>query len=93
LVGKALRAGIPNIILPFTSDQPFWGRRVYKLGAGPKPIPPDKLTAVHLSAAIDSAINDQEMKNRVKKIGEDIRSEDGVAQAVRIIQNYRETNI
>jgi len=32
--GKALRAGIPNIILPFTSDQPFWGRRVYKLGAG-----------------------------------------------------------
>ncbi len=91
--GKALRAGIPNIILPFTSDQPFWGRRVYKLGAGPKPIPPNKLSAVHLSAAIDSAINDQEMKNRVIKIGEDIRSEDGVAQAVRIIENYRETNI
>ena len=26
--GKGLMAGIPNIILPFTSDQPFWGNRV-----------------------------------------------------------------
>lgn len=89
--GKALKAGIPNIVLPFTSDQPFWGRRVDKLGAGPKPIPPKRLTAVHLAEAIDSAINDQLIKGRVKKIGEDIASEDGVAQAVKIIQNYRKT--
>lgn len=91
--GKALKAGIPNVVLPFTSDQPFWGRRVYKLGAGPKPIPPRRLTAVHLAEAIDSAINDQVMKKRVMKIGEDIQSEDGVTQAVKIIQNYLEKNI
>ena len=39
-----------DVVLPFTSDQPFWGRRVYKLGAGPKPIPPKKLTARHFPA-------------------------------------------
>jgi len=86
--GKALRAGIPNIILPFTSDQPFWGRQVYKMGAGPKPIPQKKLTALNLSEAIDSAIQDREMRKLTAKIGEEIRREDGVVQAVKIIQNY-----
>ena len=33
-----LRAGIPNIVVPFTADQPFWGRRVHALGVGPKPV-------------------------------------------------------
>jgi len=33
-----LRSGIPNIVVPFAADQPFWGARVHALGAGPKPI-------------------------------------------------------
>ncbi len=90
--GKALRSGIPNIILPFTSDQPFWGHQVYKLGAGPKPIPPKKLTAINLSEAIDSAIQSQEMRKQAAKFGEKIRSEDGITQAVKIIQVYFENN-
>jgi len=85
--GKALRAGLPSIILPFTSDQPFWGRQIYKLGAGPKPIPPKRISTVKLEVAIDSAINDHEMKKRVMKIGENIHREDGVAQAIRIMDN------
>ena len=88
--GKGLRAGIPNIILPFTSDQPFWGRQVYKLGAGPKPIQPKRLTAIKLSGLINSAIQDDEMKKQASKIGEEIRSEDGIARAVNIIQGHFE---
>ena len=38
-----LRAGKPTIICPFVADQPFWGRRVAELGAGPPPIPQGKL--------------------------------------------------
>src|SRR5215208_6437717 len=33
-----LRAGIPNVVVPFTADQPFWGKRVQAIGAGPEPI-------------------------------------------------------
>jgi UDP:flavonoid glycosyltransferase YjiC (YdhE family) len=79
-------AGVPNIVLPFTSDQPFWGRRVYALGAGPNPIPIKKLSANGLAEVIVSAINDEKMRKRAKVIGEGIRSEDGVSRAVNIIQ-------
>ncbi len=37
--GAGLRAGVPSIIVPGANDQPFWGRRVEALGAGPAPIP------------------------------------------------------
>ena len=77
--GKGLMAGVPNIVLPFTSDQPFWGRRVYALGAGPKPIPIKKLSANGLADAIISAMNDKDMRKRAKVISEDIRREDGVS--------------
>ena len=84
--GKGLMAGVPNIVLPFTSDQPFWGRRVYALGAGPNPIPAKNLSADRLAEAIVSAINNEDMRKRAKVIGEGIRSEDGVSRAVNIIQ-------
>jgi len=83
--GKALRAGVPNIIIPFTSDQPFWGRQVYKLGAGPKPKSPKRLDAIKLSEAIKSTIDDNDMKRRVKEISEDILNEDGIFEAIRLI--------
>jgi sterol 3beta-glucosyltransferase len=34
-----LRAGIPTVVVPFFTDQPFWARRVAALGVGPAPIP------------------------------------------------------
>ena len=42
--GAGLQAGKPTVICPFVADQPFWGRRVAVLGAGPPPIPQRKLT-------------------------------------------------
>ena len=39
-----LRAGKPAIICPFMGDQPFWGNRVWKLGVGPAPIRPKRLS-------------------------------------------------
>ncbi len=83
--GKALRAGIPNIILPFTSDQPFWGRRVHQLGAGPKPLAPNRLTSSRLARAINTVLNDKTMKNKAKQIGSGLQNEDGVDRAIRRI--------
>ncbi|AFY35770.1 glycosyltransferase [Calothrix sp. PCC 7507] len=84
----ALRAGIPNIIIPFFGDQPFWGQRVEALGVGPKPIPKKHLTAEKLAAAINVAVNDEEVRRRALSLGAKIRAEDGVAQAVKVINRF-----
>jgi sterol 3beta-glucosyltransferase len=80
-----LRAGKPTIICPFFGDQPFWGQRVYELGAGPKPIPQKNLTAEGLTAAIQTAVSNADMQHHAAALGEKIRAEDGVTQAVQFI--------
>jgi len=81
-----LWAGVPSIITPFMGDQPFWGRRVYELGAGSQPIPRRQLTTERLAAAIERVISDAAMRERAARLGERIRTEDGITQAVRIIE-------
>jgi sterol 3beta-glucosyltransferase len=88
--GAGLLTGVPNIVTPFTSDQPFWGHRVHALGAGPKPLPAKKLTAQTLANSIITAVSDQEMRARAKSIGARIRAEDGVSRAMDIVQEYVE---
>jgi len=81
-----LRAGIPSILIPFFGDQPFWGERITELGVGPAAIPRKKLTVERLSTAIDQAIHDSVMRQQAAELGSKIRAEDGVAQAVAVIQ-------
>jgi sterol 3beta-glucosyltransferase len=83
--GAGLRAGVPNILIPFTTDQPFWAGRVRALGAGPDPVPLRKLTAGRLAAAIDRALNDESMRARCRELGKRIDAEDGVARAVELV--------
>jgi sterol 3beta-glucosyltransferase len=82
-----LRAGKPTIIVPFMVDQPFWGKAVHKLGVGPQPIPQNKITVDSLAAAIRTVVSDLAMRQRAEAIGEKIRGENGIANAVRIISN------
>jgi UDP:flavonoid glycosyltransferase YjiC (YdhE family) len=81
-----LRAGIPSVIVPFFADQPFWGIRVYELGAAPKPIPRKKLTSDKLAKAIQTAVNDSAMRRMAADIGNGISSEDGVVEAIKVIE-------
>jgi len=81
-----LRAGRPTVICPFFGDQPFWGRRVHELGAGPMPIPQKRLTAARLADALRTATTDPEITRRAEALGAAIRAEDGVRNAVRIIE-------
>jgi UDP:flavonoid glycosyltransferase YjiC (YdhE family) len=85
-VGAGLRAGVPNVVVPFTSDQPFWGRRVSALGAGPQPIPERRLTADALASAIARAVGDEAMRARAQALGKRIRGEDGVARAIAVLE-------
>ncbi len=82
----SLRAGIPTVVVPFFADQPFWGWRVEQLCAGPKPVPRQKLTASKLVNAISLAVKDQEINRRAFILGQKIRAEDGVANAVQAVK-------
>jgi UDP:flavonoid glycosyltransferase YjiC (YdhE family) len=82
-----LRAGVPSILVPFFGDQPFWGNRVHSLGVGPAPIPRSKLSVERLAQAIQEATTDTRMRQRAADLGVKIRAENGVANAVKIIQN------
>jgi len=83
-VAVGLRAGVPSIVIPFFGDQPFWGQRIADLGVGTKPIPRKKLTAERLADAIREVINNQEMRQRAEKLGQQIQTENGIESAVNI---------
>jgi UDP:flavonoid glycosyltransferase YjiC (YdhE family) len=83
-----LRAGIPNIIVPHMADQPYWGVRVEALGVGPQAIPRPQLTAERLAAAITAATTNPDMRQRAAALGQKIRAEDGVGQAVKMLEQY-----
>jgi len=82
-----LRAGIPNIVVPFTADQPFWGRRVHAAGIGPKPIPVNKLSVGNLTQTIIDA-EGKAIRERAHVFGQAIRSENGVQYVARLITSY-----
>lgn len=87
-----LHAGVPSIIVPFMGDQPFWGRRIAALGVGPAPIPRKKLTPENLAEAIKQTVSDSPMRQRAAALGQKIRTENGVANAVALIKQFTETN-
>ncbi len=84
--GAGLRAGVPSILVPHFGDQNFWGTTVNNLGVGTKPIPRKRLTASKLEAAIRRAVTDAGIIRRATTLGEQIRQEDGVASAVRVVE-------
>ncbi|HEY6078970.1 MAG TPA: glycosyltransferase [Polyangiaceae bacterium] len=48
----ALRAGVPQLVVPHIVDQFFHGRRMAELGVGPAPIPKAKLDAAAIATAL-----------------------------------------
>jgi sterol 3beta-glucosyltransferase len=82
-----LHSGIPNIVVPFAADQPFWGARVHAIGAGPQPIPVKRLTVHNLSAALVD-VKDDAIRNGAQVASRKIRAENGVGVAIKTIEEY-----
>jgi len=83
---SALRAGVPQLVLPFIADQPFWGRQVAEQGLGVPPIPRKELTRNELTHAIRTLTYDMPMRQRAHEMGEKIRAEDGTGKAIAYIE-------
>ena len=81
----ALRAGVPQVIVPVGGDQSFWAERMTQLGVGERCASFTRLTAKQLAAAITRAVTDPARHRRAAELGSRIRAEGGVDQAVRLI--------
>ena len=88
--GANLRAGVPRILTPFAGDQAAWAEQVVKLGVGPRPAGIKKLTAEKLAQAIETVVHDGALRARAATLGERIRAENGVANAVDVIERHAE---
>ncbi|MFZ5879243.1 MAG: glycosyltransferase, partial [Chloroflexota bacterium] len=82
-----LRAGIPSVILPIGADQFFWANRVQKLQVG---LSKNyfKKTTKQLASVITKAMRDPILRENAAVLGEKIRAEQGVEQAVKLIKEY-----
>lgn len=81
-----LRAGIPHQVIAHIADQFFWGQRVHKLGVGLPFISRPRLNSAKLVAALQALSQHSELHTTAALIGERIRAESGVDQAVRLIE-------
>lgn len=82
-----LRAGIPQVVVPFTADQPFWGSRVHAVGVAPKPIRVSQLSAEKMVSALAEA-ESKLVLEQAQATGRVVRGEDGVSEAVRLVEAY-----
>ncbi|SPO27170.1 probable UDP-glucose:sterol glucosyltransferase [Ustilago trichophora] len=84
-LGASLRAGLPTVVKPYFGDQFFWGQQIESLGVGSCV---RKLTADSLAEALITATTNAKQIERARKLGEQIRAEDGLGNAVKAI--YRD---
>lgn len=85
-----LLAGKPGIICPFFGDQPFWGRHIARLGAGPPPIPQKNVTVERLCHAIDMVMNDPAIRRNAAVLGNRLQKENGASNAAAFITQWME---
>jgi sterol 3beta-glucosyltransferase len=81
-----LRSGIPSCVVSFVFDQQYWGKRISELGVGPKPIPFKDLTVNRLVEVIHVGISDSQVRQKAAELGEKIQTENGIQNALSIIE-------
>ena len=83
---QALRSGRPQVVVPFTMDQPFFARRVHEIGVGSAPVPAGSASRT----AFRQALTASQAAAVVRRAEEEARTaalEDGVTGAAVEIEN------
>ena len=78
---SAARAGAPSIVVPFAGDQFFWAERLRLAGVTPAAMDGRRPKVGAFAGALDFAA-DAKVRNRARALGETMRAENGVGNAV-----------
>lgn len=81
----SLRAGLPTQIVPFFGDQPFWGRQVAALEAGPVPLNLKTLSAATLATSL-VAMDAPPMRARAAELSTALGKDRGVEVAIEFLE-------
>jgi len=84
--GSAACAGVPQVVIPFSADQAFWGRRAYLAGVAPEPIPLRRLSASTFRQALAAAVQGVRMREAAEALAGEVRGEPGTAAAIELIR-------
>lgn len=88
-MASALRSGIPQVIMPFNVDQPFWAKRLFDLGYSLKPLKESDSVDEFASRFVE--MDKKEAMIRSEKIADVIKQENANSNAVRHIEKlYKE---
>ena len=81
---QALRAGVPQVLLPLILDQFHHAHRLYVAGIAPRPVPMEKITSAKLAGAIQAALELPDGPRQVAATR--LRNSDGRKQIVHRIE-------
>jgi len=82
---SATLAGCPSVVVEHASDQPLWGEVLYRAVISSKLLHRRNVTATKLARAIRIVLDSPEMSKKAKMIGNRMKQEDGVKQAIELI--------
>lgn len=83
---QALRSGIPQVVLPFVLDQPFFGRRVHEIGVAGEPVPVPEATPERVAHSLRQA-DAPSVRHRASEVGALVRAEQGVERGADFVQH------
>ena len=86
-LAAGIRAGRPTLVCATQGDQPFYGSLVQARGIGKYLglVGSDKLTAETIAAGIKQVTSDQSIITAAQAMAEQVKTEDGVENAIRFI--------
>lgn len=85
---EALRAGVPQVVVPFFADQFFWAQRVRLLAVGPRGVERKRLSVDRLAAALGEIFAGARLSGGARSLAGRIRGEDGVGVAAAAADAY-----
>lgn len=83
--GQGLRAGVPNLVVPFSHDQFDNGSRVERLRAG-RMLPRPKYNGVTAARELRTMLSDASYETSAAAVGRQVRAERGAAAAADAIE-------
>jgi UDP:flavonoid glycosyltransferase YjiC (YdhE family) len=82
-----MRHGRPSLVIPAIADQFFWGNRLHALRVGPSLLALKDLSRERLAKRMRKLVTEPTYARNAEVIGEALRAEDGVAVAVRAVED------
>ncbi len=86
-LASAARAALPQVIVPFVLDQPFWAWQANKIGISPMVLDQRTITADSLADAIRRAGADP-IRTAARVLASRLKDEDGIGNTLAVLRGW-----